>query len=297
MSRYFKVVFLFAAMLLSGTALADYPRPWQMGLQEGVTPVMKELTELMNFFYVLVFLVTGGVMSVMVFILIRFRKGAHPVPAKFSHSNVVEIIMGLVPLMIVIGVMFRSYSVLSFVERGPNPEVTVKVVARQWYWTYIYPQSVQDDSTYVTNAEMEREDDEGAALWVRHNKIEFDSNMVQDSDLKPGDIRLLEVDNRLVLPVNRVVRFLITASDVIHSFAMPSFGIKLDAVPGRVNEVWTKVEKEGVYYGQCSELCGINHGFMPIVIQVVSEEEYNKWLASGGKKKVVSNPDTAVKKS
>jgi cytochrome c oxidase subunit 2 len=164
----------------------------------------------------------------------------------------IEIVWTVIPIIILVIISIPSFRVLRDAENPPAAEMTIKVVGYQWYWHYIYPD---------------------------HGNFEYDSYIIKDEDLKPGQKRLLDVDRRLVIPENTVVKFLVTAGDVIHSFAVPSLALKTDAVPGRINESWTKVLKKGVYYGQCSELCGVNHGFMPIAIEVVSKEEFAQWVA------------------
>ena len=232
---------------------AAKPHPWQIDFQEAASPIMTELHSFHNFLLI----ITGGIVLFVLVLLgyamYRFSAKRNPIPATFTHNIAIEIIWTLIPIIILVIIAIPSFRILKMVEHVPNPDVTVKVVGSQWYWSYSYPD---------------------------HGNIEFDSNLIQDKDLKPGQIRLLEVDNRIVVPQGAVVKFLITASDVMHSFAVPALGIKTDAVPGRVNHAWTKIDKKGVYYGQCSELCGVNHGFMPIAIEVVSKEEFDEWVKS-----------------
>ncbi len=241
-----------ALLFLSLNAIASEPKQWQMLLQEPASPVMEELYHFHNFLLIVISLIVLFVFALLAFVCIRFRRKVNPVPAKFSHNIPLEIAWTIIPLIILVIIAVPSFRILRLAEKSPDAEITIKVVGYQWYWHYIYA---------------------GPQI------IEFDSNMIADKNLKPGQKRLLEVDNRIVLPENTVVKFLVTAADVIHSFAVPALGIKIDGVPGRVNETWTKITRKGVYYGQCSELCGINHGFMPIAIEVVSKEEYDKWQA------------------
>jgi cytochrome c oxidase subunit 2 len=231
--------------------LGQLPEAWQIGFQEPATPVMEQIEWLHSF----LMMVMSGIVIIVVFLLafvcLRYNKWANPVPNKFSHNILIEVIWTIIPVIILIVIAVPSFRILHYVEHSPKADMTVKVVGYQWYWHYIYPD---------------------------HGNFEFDSYMKQDKDLLPGEHRLLEVDNRIVIPAGKVVRFLTTAGDVIHSFAVPSFGIKIDAIPGRANEVWVKVDKPGVYYGQCSELCGANHGFMPIAVEVVPEEQFAIWV-------------------
>jgi cytochrome c oxidase subunit 2 len=192
------------------------------------------------------------VFCLLAYVCYKFSAKRNPIPATFSHNLFIEIVWTVIPIIILVIISIPSFRVLRDAENPPAAEMTIKVVGYQWYWHYIYPD---------------------------HGNFEYDSYIIKDEDLKPGQKRLLDVDRRLVIPENTVVKFLVTAGDVIHSFAVPSLALKTDAVPGRINESWTKVLKKGVYYGQCSELCGVNHGFMPIAIEVVSKEEFAQWVA------------------
>jgi len=237
-------------LLLSSNCFADQPHAWQMMFQTPASPLMEELDKFHDFLLIISGMIVFTVAALLAYVCIRFNAKANPIPATFSHNLLIEIIWTIIPIIILIIIAVPSFRILRFAEKIPPSEMTIKVVGYQWYWHYIYPD---------------------------HNNIEFDSYMITDANLKAGQMRLLEVDNRLVIPENTTVKFLITAADVIHSFAIPALGIKMDAVPGRINETWTRIAKQGVYYGQCSELCGVNHGFMPIAIEVVSKEEFEKW--------------------
>lgn len=234
------------------SANADYPRPWQMTFQEAVTPVMQTIQKMHFDIMIVLFMIVIVVLVLLLFVSVRFHHRMNPVPNKFSHNVAVEVVWTTIPIIIVSFIAFFTFKALRYTETIPQEELTIKVVGYQWYWNYSYP-------------------DQGIA---------FDSYIIKDADLQPGQKRLLEVDNRIVIPENTVVKFIITAADVIHSFAVPAFGLKMDAVPGRVNETWAQVTKPGVYYGQCSELCGVNHGFMPIAIEVVSKEKFQEWLSA-----------------
>jgi len=245
--------FILAIMFLlsASVSMASEPVAWQMLLQPAASPLMVELHEFHNFLLV----ISGGIvlfiLALLIYVCIRFNAKTNPVPAKFSHNILIEVIWTIIPIIILVIIAVPSFRILRFAEKIPQADMTIKVIGYQWYWHYIYPDN---------------------------DNIEFDSYLITDKDLKPGQKRLLEVDNRIIVPENTTIKFLITAADVIHSFAVPALGIKTDAVPGRVNETWTKITKKGIYYGQCSELCGVNHGFMPIVIEVVSEDEFKNWL-------------------
>lgn len=245
---------LFTMLLLASNLIfGSEPTPWQMTFQPPATGVMSDIEWLHNFLMVIMFAVVAFVMFLLAYVCIRFNAKANPVPDKFSHNVFIEVLWTFIPIVLLIVIAIPSFKILNHSEHTPKADMTVKVVGYQWYWHYIYPDN---------------------------GNFEFDSYMIQTKDLKPGQKRLLEVDNRVVIPVGKVVRFLTTGADVIHSFAVPAFGIKIDAVPGRTNETWVKVDKPGVYYGQCSELCGVNHGFMPIAVEAVSETEFEAWAAS-----------------
>jgi cytochrome c oxidase subunit 2 len=213
---------------------------------------------------VIITLIVIFVMGLMIYIMLRFNKRANPVPQTFTHNKTVEIIWTVIPILILVAIAIPSlrlhYKGYNNEEALTNPDLTIKVVGHQWYWSYEYP-------------------DQGIA---------FDSNIKADKDLTDGEPRLLAVDNAIVVPVNKVVRVQMTGADVIHSWAVPAFGIKKDAVPGRLNETWFKAEKEGIYYGQCSELCGKSHGFMPIMVVVVSDDDFATWV-KGAKLKYASS--------
>lgn len=233
------------------TATASVPKPWQIDFQDAASPIMNDLHQFHNFLLVITTAIVLFVVFLIAYVIFRFNAKAHPIPATFTHNIAIEVIWTVIPIIILIIIAIPSFRILKTAEHSPPADLTIKVVGSQWFWTYSYPD---------------------------HGNFEFDSYMIQPADLKPGQIRLLEVDNRIIIPQGAVVKFLITAADVIHSFTVPSLGIKTDAVPGKINQTWTKVDKLGVYYGQCSELCGIKHGFMPIAIEVVSKEEFEQWI-------------------
>jgi cytochrome c oxidase subunit 2 len=247
-----------------GAALAatGQPQPWELGLQQGATPVMDNIIWFHDFLLWIIMAIALFVLVLLVIVMVRFNARANPVPSRTTHNTTIEVIWTVVPVLILVTIAVPSFRLLFYELNVPKADVTVKATGKQWFWTYSYPDS----------------------------KFEFDSLMVQDKDLKAGQPRLLTVDNEMVVPVNKVVKVLTTGADVIHSFAVPSFGIKIDAIPGRVNETWFKVERVGTYYGQCSELCGRDHSFMPIVVHVVSEKDYEAWLVQA-KKKYASTDD------
>lgn len=246
-----KIPIFFLLSFLSPSAYASAPAPWEIYLQNPASPIMERLYFFHDFLLAITFGIVLVVFGLLAYVALRFNAKANPTPAKFSHNILIEIIWTIIPIIILVIIAVPSFKILKFEEEFPEAELTIKVAGYQWYWNYTYPD---------------------------HGNFSFDSYMVPDSELKPGQKRLLEVDNRLVIPENTVVKFLITGADVIHSFAVPALGIKMDGVPGRVNETWTKVSKKGIYYGQCSELCGVNHGFMPIALEVVGKDEFEAWV-------------------
>lgn len=246
-----------------GTAAADEPHPWQMGLQEAASPVKHAMDSFHSLLTIIITLIVIFVAALLAYCVIRFNAKRNPVPSKTAHHTLLEVAWTVLPVIILIVVAVPSFKLLYLAERVPQADMTIKVTGRQWYWDYEYP-------------------DQG--------NIAFSSYIIQEADLKPGQRRLLEVDNRVVVPVNATVRLLVTAGDVIHSWAIPAFGVKKDGMPGRINETWFKAEREGVYYGQCSEICGTNHGYMPIAVEVVSKEKFDAWVA---KAKVAFGPRDA----
>ena len=232
------------------------PSPWELGLQQSASPVMDDIVWFHNYLLWLIAAIALFVLVLLATVAVKFNARANPVPSRTTHNTFIEIIWTVVPVLILVAVAVPSFRLLFYELKVPAADLTVKVTGKQWFWSYSYPDS----------------------------KFEFDSLMVQDKDIKPGQLRLLSVDNEMVVPVNKVVHVLITGADVIHSFSVPSFGIKIDAIPGRLNETWFKAEREGIYYGQCSQLCGRDHAFMPIAVHVVSEKDYTAWLDQAKKK-------------
>ena len=242
------------ALVTGGTAFAELgqPAPWEWTLQEAASPVMENITWFHNFLFVLIALITLFVLALLVVVVVKFNAKANPVPSKTTHNTLIEVAWTLIPVLILVGIAVPSFRLLFQQLDIPKADLTIKATGKQWYWSYSYPDN---------------------------GKFEFDSLLAQDK--KP---RLLGVDNEMVVPVNKVVRVLTTGADVIHAFAVPAFGIKIDAIPGRLNETWFKATKTGMFYGQCSELCGKDHAFMPIAIRVVSDQEFATWV-EGAKKK------------
>ena len=243
--------------LFSNKSHSSEPKDWQLGLQESVTSIMDDVVFMHN--YILMPIITAisvFVLFLLFYVCIKFRESKNPNPSKTTHNTFIEIVWTLIPCLILIVIAVPSFKLLYKQDIIPKADVTVKAIGYQWYWGYEYP----DQNIY------------------------FESLMVEDKDLKPGQPRLLATDTKIVVPVNKVVKVLITSADVNHAWAVPAFGVKRDAIKGRINETWFKAEKEGIYYGQCSELCGIKHAFMPIEVHVVSDDKYAAWLIEAKKK-------------
>ena len=226
--------------------------PWEMGLQPAATPLMESIHNFHALLMVIITAVVLFVLALLVIIIVRFNAKANPVPSKTTHNTMIEVIWTVVPILILIVIAIPSFRLLYLERDIPPADLTIKAIGNQWYWSYEYPDN---------------------------GDVSFDSIMKADDELKPGDVRLLSVDNPMVAPVGKVVRVIVTANDVLHAWAVPSFGVKVDAVPGRLNELWFKAEKAGIYYGECSELCGKDHSAMPIEVHAVSEADYQAWVA------------------
>lgn len=227
-------------------------KPWQKGFQDAATPTMERIVALHDGFILPIIVVIAlFVLALMVYVMVRYRAGANPTPSRTTHNTVLEIAWTIIPVLILVAIAIPSFRLLYFQRVIPPADMTLKITGNQWYWSYEYPD---------------------------YGDFAFDSVMLEEDELQPGQRRLLEVDNQVVVPVGKTIRLIVTASDVIHSWAMPAFGVKIDTVPGRLNEAWFKAEKIGVYYGQCSELCGIRHAFMPIAVRVVSEADFAAWV-------------------
>lgn len=249
-------------------AIDGQPEPWQLSFQPAATEIARQIDSLHDFLLYLCIIVAAFVLFLLIWVMIKFNAKANPEPSKTTHNSLLEVAWTVVPILILVAVAIPSFRLLYAQYSFPKPDVTIKAIGNQWYWTYEYP-------------------DNGG--------MTFDSVMLEDNELKEGQPRLLAVDNDVVVPVNKVVQVLVTASDVIHNWTIPAFGSKIDAVPGRITRTWFKAERTGVFYGQCSELCGIKHAFMPITVRVVSEEEYAKWLVKA-KKQFASNRTLPVNK-
>jgi cytochrome c oxidase subunit II len=237
-----------------GAAFAELGQPaaWEWTLQQSASPVMDNIVWFHNFLFVLITLITLFVLALLVIVVVKFNASANPVPSRTTHNTLIEVAWTLVPVLILVGISVPSFRLLFLELDVPKADLTIKATGKQWYWSYAYPDN---------------------------GKFEFDSLLAQDK--QP---RLLGVDNEMVVPVNKVIRVQVTGADVIHAFAMPAFGVKIDAIPGRLNETWFKATKTGMFYGQCSELCGKDHAFMPIAIRVVEDQEFASWVETAKKK-------------
>jgi cytochrome c oxidase subunit 2 len=247
------------ALAAGGTAFAELgqPAPWEAKLQEAASPVMENIIWFHDWLLIIITVITLFVAGLLIAVMVKFNARANPVPSRTTHNTLIEVAWTLIPVLILVAIAVPSFRLLFQELDIPKADLTVKATGKQWYWSYAYPDN---------------------------GKFEFDSLLAADK--QP---RLLGVDNEMVVPVNKVIRVQVTGADVIHAFAMPAFGVKIDAIPGRLNETWFKATKTGMFYGQCSELCGKDHAFMPIAVRVVSDQEFAAWVETA-KKKFATNP-------
>ncbi len=254
---FWRIIALAATVLAAPSAVnaaspvLGQPSPWQVGLQQSVTPVMDSIASFHDFLLYIITAITAFVLLLLVLVIVRFNARANPTPTRTTHNTLLEVAWTIVPIAILVVIAVPSFKLLFFQLVLPPIDLTVKATGKQWFWSYSYPD---------------------------HGQFEFDSLLVKDGERKPEQPRLLAVDNEMVVPVNKNVRVITTGSDVIHAFAVPAFGIKIDSIPGRINETWFKATREGVYFGQCSELCGKDHAYMPIAVRVVNEQAFATWV-------------------
>jgi len=246
-----KFLLLFLASIVPATLWADFPKAWQFGFQDPATDLMGKVISLHNGISIVMAGVTLFVLILLFYVSFRFSAKRNPNPSSTTHNTILEILWTAIPVIILVIMAIPSFKLLYQQEKTEDYDMTVKIIGHQWYWEYEYPD---------------------------YGNFYFESYMVQDQDLKKDDIRLLTVDNPLVIPANTNIQILITAGDVLHSWAVPSMGIKTDAVPGRLNETWVNVKEPGTYRGQCSEICGSGHGFMPTVVKVLPKAEFLAWV-------------------
>jgi cytochrome c oxidase subunit 2 len=238
-------------VLAQTPAVGGAPQGWQLNFQPPMSPSAERIESLHDLLLIITVVISLFVLALLLIACVRFRASRNPTPSRRTHHTLLEIAWTVIPVLILVVIAIPSFKLLYFMDRAVNPEMTLKAIGRQWYWSYEYPD---------------------------HGNFTFDSYMVPDEDLEEGQFRLYEVDNRVRLPAGADIRLLTTASDVIHSWAVPAFGVKMDAVPGRINETWFHINEPGIYYGQCSELCGDYHAFMPIAIEALPKDEFEAWV-------------------
>lgn len=252
----FSILGLLTVLLVTAFPVLGFaaePQPWQLNLQPPASSSALRIHEFHDLLLYIIFAIAIFVLILLVWVVIRYNSKANPVPAQFTHNVLLEVVWTVIPVIILIVIAIPSFKVLYYNDRIENPEMTLKVTGRQWYWDYEYPD---------------------------HEGIAFSSYMIADEDITEDQRRLLSTDNVVVLPIDTNIQILMTAGDVLHSWTVPAFGVKIDAVPGRLNETWVRIDKPGTYYGQCSELCGKDHSYMPIEIRAVTKEEFENWLVT-----------------
>jgi cytochrome c oxidase subunit 2 len=257
-SSYISAFMTVAFMALPAFATLGQPEPGEIGLQAAASPMKEKMIFFHNSLLMpIIASIVIFVFLLLLIVIVRFNARANPVPSKTTHNTLLEVIWTLVPVLILVVIVIPSMKMLYYVDKTTESEMTLKATGSQWYWSYEYP-------------------DNGG--------VSFASNLVQEKDLKPGQLRLLTTDNPVVLPVDTNIKILTTSTDVIHSWAVPAFGVKMDANPGKLNETWVRIDKEGTFYGQCSEICGQGHGYMPIQVQAVSKQAFAEWVRKQGGK-------------
>jgi cytochrome c oxidase subunit II len=285
-------VLIFGSWL--GQALADQPREWQLNLQESASPLMDRIVSFHNLLLYIIFGVSVFVLILLVWVIVRYNARANPTPSKTTHNTMIEVVWTVVPILILVVIAVPSFRLLYYSDKATESTVTIKARGHQWYWSYIYETSYEVDAQGKPVLKDGKPVDKlDKARFVFESRIACQgANNDQDkkncADFEQANgrkpVRLLDVDNAVVIPVGTQIRVLVQGMDVIHAFAMPSMGSKVDANPGRINETWIYAKKPGMYYGQCSELCGKDHGFMPIAVKAVPRDEYEKWLEDAKKK-------------
>ncbi len=266
--RFFGSTAILGMLAVPGFASAAQPEPWQMNFQEAATPLMEQIVRFHDVYLLpTIIIISLFVLALLAIVVVKFNEKSNPNPSRTTHNTTIEVLWTVIPVAILVVIAVPSFKLLYKSDVIPKVDMTIKATGHQWYWNYEY---------------------------VDHGKFSFDAYMIADEDLKEGQPRLLETDNRVVIPSNTIVRVQVTAADVLHAWTIPAFGRKIDAVPGRLNEIWIgPVKNEGVYYGQCSELCGVNHGFMPITVEVVSKDKFNAWVEKARKEFAADEPSMA----
>lgn len=237
--------------LLASRALAQAPQPWEVNMQPGFSPVKRDIVALNHMVFVIITLITIFVGVLLVWVLVRYNARRNPAPSRVSHNTPIEIAWTVLPILILVIIAIPSFRLLYFEDRARDPDLTIKVTGHQWYWEYTYP-------------------DQGG--------LDIESRMIPSDKLKAGQIRLLSVNNPLVVPAKKKIRILETSSDVIHSFFIPSLGVQRYAIPGRTIETWTRIDEPGVYFGECNQICGTGHSVMPIEVRAVSDQDFEAWV-------------------
>jgi len=263
----------FLSLVLSSFALAQgvvgKPQPWEMGMQRSFSPIKDQIIDLHDLVLVIITVITLFVAALLVWVMVRYNSRRNPSPSQTSHNTVLEIAWTVVPVLILVIIAIPSFRLIYYQDRTPNPDLTIKVTGHQWYWEYSYP-------------------DQG--------NVDVESRYVADEDLKPGQLRLLDVDNQMVIPVGKKVRILTNSTDVIHSFFIPSFGVQRYAIPGRTIETWLEAKEAGTFYGECNQICGQNHSRMPIAVRAVPENEFNAWIEQAKKSASAARTPTLAAK-
>jgi cytochrome c oxidase subunit 2 len=266
-------VIALGCMAFPAFSMADgIPHAWGLGLQTPGSPVQSYINGFHNILLWVISIISVFVLALMAYVVIRYNKWTNPVPTTTTHNIKLEIIWTLIPCFVLIGLAFISFPLLYYTDQMPTPDVTLKVTGHQWYWSYEYPDN--GDVSYDSHAIWDSSD----VTWDQANKLMADAQ--PGWLIKNAPQRMLEVDNRVVLPVGKNIRVQITGGDVEHSWFIPSLGVNRMAVPGRLNELWVKIDHEGIYYGQCSMICGNGHGYMPIVIEGVAPDKFDAWIQS-----------------
>lgn len=247
---------LSAAPFAWAQGVVGAPRPWEMGMQRSFGPIKDRVIELHNLVLVIITLITLFVGGLLIWVMIRYNSRRNPVPSQTSHNTILEIAWTVVPVLILVIIAIPSFRLIYYQDRTPDPDMTIKVTGHQWYWEYSYP-------------------DQG--------NVDVESRFVHDEDLKPGQLRLLDVDNQMVIPVGKKIRILTSSSDVIHSFFIPAFGVQRYAIPGRTIETWLEADQVGTFYGECNQICGQDHSRMPISVRAVSEADFKAWVEEAKK--------------
>jgi|TARA_B100001123_G_scaffold360683_1_gene416816 cytochrome c oxidase subunit 2 len=258
-ARLVALAAVFAGVYGVQSATAAEPKNWQLGFQEAATPTMEKIDGFHDFVTIIATVIAVFVMVLLLIVIFRFNEKSNPTPTTTTHHLPLEIAWTVIPIIILVVMAIPSFKLMYFADRVDNPDMTLKIIGRQWYWSYEYPD---------------------------HGNFTFDANIVSEEDLaKDSSLkRNMDTDERVVLPVGKKIQLLMTASDVLHNWGVPAFGIKLDTVPGRLNETWVQINKPGVYYGFCSELCGVNHAYMPITVEAVSPKAFKQWVKQAQKK-------------